>query len=35
MKKPVRTKKQEGFATTQLTTDKAQLALGKDDIQIR
>jgi hypothetical protein len=35
MTKPVRTKKQEGFATTQFTTDKAQLALGEDDIQIR
>ena len=32
MIKRVRTKKQKGFATTQLTTDKAQLALGKGDI---
>lgn len=31
----LRTEKQEGFATTQLTADKAQLTLGKDDIQIR
>jgi hypothetical protein len=32
--KLVRTQEQEGFATTQLAANKAQLTFGKDDIQI-
>ncbi|SRR5229473_1951308 len=35
MTRPVRTKEQEGLATTQLAANKAQFALGENDTQIR
>lgn len=35
MIKLIRTQKQQGLSATQLTADEAQLAFGKDDIQIR